>query len=142
MLSETSSPAVCWFFTSRQRIRLRPPRVRNSSRHACETAQPVLTVPPDRVRVRHGDTGTTPLSSGTIGARGASYTTAAIAEAAGTSLDKAVKTTVFLADMGDFAAVNGVYAEYFKEPFPARSAIQVAALPLGADVEVEAVFAL
>ena len=67
---------------------------------------------------------------------------AAIAEAAGTSLDKAVKTTVFLADMGDFQAVNGVYAEYFKEPFPARSAIQVAALPLGADVEVEAVFAL
>ena len=67
---------------------------------------------------------------------------AAIAEAAGTSLDRAVKTTVFLADMNDFAAVNGVYAEYFKEPFPARSAIQVAALPLGADVEVEAVFEL
>lgn len=67
---------------------------------------------------------------------------AAIAEAAGTGLEKAVKTTVFLADINDFAAVNGVYAEYFKEPFPARSAFQVAALPLGADVEVEAVFAL
>lgn len=67
---------------------------------------------------------------------------AAIAEAAGTGLAKAVKITVFLADMGDFAAVNGVYAEYFQEPFPARSAFQVAALPLGADLEVEGIFAL
>ena len=65
---------------------------------------------------------------------------AAIAEAGGTRLDKAVKTTVFLADIADFAAVNAVYGEYFKEPFPARSAFQVAALPLGADIEVEAVF--
>ncbi|MEH0022459.1 MAG: RidA family protein [Desulfobacter sp.] len=64
----------------------------------------------------------------------------AIAASAGTSLDKAVKTTVFLADIADFAAVNAVYADYFKEPFPARSAFQVAALPLGADLEVEAVF--
>lgn len=67
---------------------------------------------------------------------------AAIAKEAGTSLDRAVKTTVFLADMADFQAVNTVYSEYFKEPFPARSAFQVAALPLGADIEVEAVFEL
>jgi 2-iminobutanoate/2-iminopropanoate deaminase len=67
---------------------------------------------------------------------------AAIAKKAGTSLDNAVKTTVFLADINDFAAVNQVYAQYFKEPFPARSAFQVAALPLEADVEVEAVFQL
>lgn len=66
----------------------------------------------------------------------------AIAKKAGTSLDKAVKTTVYLADISDFTAVNQVYAQYFKEPFPARSAFQVAALPLGADVEVEAVFQL
>ena len=66
----------------------------------------------------------------------------AIAEKAGTSLDAAVKTTVYLADIKDFAAVNQVYAQYFKEPFPARSAFQVAALPLGADIEVEAVFQL
>ncbi len=66
----------------------------------------------------------------------------AIAEAAGTALDNAVKTTVFLKDINDFAAVNAVYGEYFKAPFPARSAFQVAALPLGADIEVEAVFAL
>ena len=65
-----------------------------------------------------------------------------IAEEAGTSLAKAVKTTVYLADIADFQAVNAVYAEYFPEPFPARSAFQVAALPLGADIEVEAVFAL
>ncbi|HCY84011.1 MAG TPA: reactive intermediate/imine deaminase [Desulfobacteraceae bacterium] len=65
---------------------------------------------------------------------------AAIAEQAGTSLDNAVKTTVFLADIADFAKVNEVYAQYFNDPFPARSAFQVAALPLGADIEVEAVF--
>ncbi|MCG8618616.1 MAG: RidA family protein [Desulfobacterales bacterium] len=64
----------------------------------------------------------------------------AIAEQAGTSLDNAVKTTVFLADIADFAKVNEVYAQYFNDPFPARSAFQVAALPLGADIEVEAVF--
>ncbi len=66
----------------------------------------------------------------------------AIAKAAGTSLNDAVKTTVYLADINNFQTVNGVYAQYFKEPFPARSAFQVAALPLGADVEVEAIFQL
>jgi 2-iminobutanoate/2-iminopropanoate deaminase len=66
----------------------------------------------------------------------------AIAKEAGTSLDNAVKTTVFLADIANFQAVNSVYAQYFKEPYPARSAFQVAALPLGADVEVEAIFQL
>ena len=66
----------------------------------------------------------------------------AIAKEAGTNLDSAVKTTVYLADINDFAAVNQVYAQYFKEPFPARSAFQVAALPLGGDIEVEAVFQL
>ena len=66
----------------------------------------------------------------------------AIAKEAGTNLDNAVKTTVYLADINDFAAVNQVYAQYFKEPFPARSAFQVAALPLGGDIEVEAVFQL
>lgn len=63
-----------------------------------------------------------------------------IAEEAGTSLDKAVKTTVFLADIANFQAVNSVYAEYFSEPFPARSAFQVSALPLGAALEIEAIF--
>ena len=66
----------------------------------------------------------------------------AIAAEAGTSLTNTVKTTVYLADIADFQAVNGVYEEYFSEPFPARSAFQVAALPLGAVLEVEAVIAL
>ena len=66
----------------------------------------------------------------------------AIAEAAGTRLDKAVKVTVFLTDITHFGRVNTVYAQYFTEPFPARSAFQVAALPLGAAIEVEAIIAL
>ncbi|WP_419778801.1 RidA family protein [Maridesulfovibrio sp.] len=66
----------------------------------------------------------------------------AVASEAGTSLDNAVKVTVYLADIADFQAVNGVYGEYFKEPFPARSAFQVAKLPLGADIEVEAIINL
>lgn len=66
----------------------------------------------------------------------------AIAKEAGTSLDNAVKVTVYLADINDFQAINQVYAQYFKEPYPARSAFQVAALPLGADIEVEAIFHL
>ncbi len=50
-----------------------------------------------------------------------------------------VKTTVFLTDMADFAAMNAVYAHYFSEPFPARSTVQVSALPRGANVEIEVV---
>ncbi|NLO05769.1 MAG: RidA family protein [candidate division WS1 bacterium] len=59
-------------------------------------------------------------------------------EDCGSSLDNVVKTTVFLVDMGQFQAMNGVYAQYFGDEPPARSTIQVAALPLGARVEVEA----
>ena len=62
-----------------------------------------------------------------------------VLEAAGYSFANVVKTTVFLADMADFPAMNEVYATYMIEPFPARSTIQVAALPLGARVEIEAV---
>ena len=62
-----------------------------------------------------------------------------ILEAAGSGMDKVVKTTVLLADIGDFAAMNEVYAEFFTEPFPARAAFQVAAIPKGALVEIEAV---
>ncbi|MFO7626604.1 MAG: RidA family protein [Candidatus Fermentibacteraceae bacterium] len=63
----------------------------------------------------------------------------AVLEAGGSSLDRVVKTTVLLADMKDFARVNGIYARYFTEPFPARAAYQVAGLPLGGLVEIEAV---
>ncbi len=63
----------------------------------------------------------------------------AILEEGGSSMCKVIKTTVFLADMNDFAAVNEVYASYFCEPYPARSAYQVAKLPKGGLVEIEAV---
>ncbi|HEX2139476.1 MAG TPA: RidA family protein [Woeseiaceae bacterium] len=66
----------------------------------------------------------------------------AVAEAAGGTLDQAVKVTIYLTDLGQFAAVNKVMAEYFSEPYPARAAVGVAALPKGADVEAEAVLAL
>ena len=63
----------------------------------------------------------------------------AILEAAGSGLDQVVKTTVFLQDMGEFGLMNEVYATFFSGEFPARSAVQVAALPAGAAVEIEAV---
>jgi 2-iminobutanoate/2-iminopropanoate deaminase len=63
----------------------------------------------------------------------------AVLEAAGTTLANVVKTTVFLADIGEFKSMNGVYAEFFPDAPPARSAVQAAALPLGARVEIEAV---
>lgn len=65
----------------------------------------------------------------------------AILEASGLGLANVVKTTVFLADMGDFAAMNEVYAEFFSEPFPARSAVAVKTLPKNALVEVECIAA-
>jgi reactive intermediate/imine deaminase len=64
---------------------------------------------------------------------------AAVAAAAGASLDNAVRITVYLTDLKNFALVNEVMAEYFKQPYPARAAIGVAALPRGAAVEVDAV---
>ncbi len=63
----------------------------------------------------------------------------AVLTAAGLGFEDVVKTTIFLADMADFAAVNEVYASYMVDPFPARSTIQVAGLPLGARVEIEAI---
>ena len=63
----------------------------------------------------------------------------AILEEAGSSMDKVVKTTVFLADMNDFADMNSVYAEFFSEPYPARSAVAVKTLPKKALVEIEVV---
>lgn len=63
----------------------------------------------------------------------------AVLEAAGSSLDQVVKTTVFLQSMDDFAALNEVYAQYFTQQPPARSTVQVAKLPKGALVEIEAI---
>ena len=64
-----------------------------------------------------------------------------ILEAAGLSMSDVVKTTVFLADMADFADVNSVYAEFFAEPYPARSAVAIKTLPKGALVEIEVIAA-
>ena len=66
----------------------------------------------------------------------------AILEEAGLSMSNVVKTTVFMADMGDFAEMNAVYAEFFSEPYPARSAVAVKTLPKGALVEIEVVAAI
>ena len=63
----------------------------------------------------------------------------AILEEAGTSLAHVVKTTVFMADMADFADMNSVYAEFFAKPYPARSAVAVKTLPKGALVEIEVI---
>jgi len=64
---------------------------------------------------------------------------AAVLEVAGLELDDVVKTTVFLVDLADAAVVNAVYGRYFSAPLPARSTVVVAALPLGARVEIEAI---
>lgn len=64
---------------------------------------------------------------------------AAVLAAAGSSMDQIVKTTIFLTDMAEFGTVNGIYAEVFSGDPPARSTVQVAGLPLGALVEIEAV---
>ena len=63
----------------------------------------------------------------------------AVIEAGGSSLDKVVKTTVFITDMAQFGAINAVYSEFFTEPYPARSCVQVAALPKGVSIEIEAI---
>jgi len=66
----------------------------------------------------------------------------AVCEAAGGSLDDIVKVNIYMTNLGDFASVNQVMAEYFSEPYPARATVGVAALPLGVEVEVEAVLGL
>ena len=66
----------------------------------------------------------------------------AILSKAGLSFENAVKTTIFLADIADFAAVNEIYAEFFKEPYPARSTVAVKTLPKGGLVEIELIAAI
>lgn len=67
---------------------------------------------------------------------------AAVAAAAGGTLDDIVKVTVFLTDLNNFATVNSVMEDYFQQPFPARAAVGVASLPKGVDVEADAILAL
>lgn len=62
-----------------------------------------------------------------------------LVEAAGSSMDKVIKTTVFIKEMNDFAAINEVYAKYFPEPYPARSCVEVARLPKDVMLEIEVI---
>ncbi|HSD70853.1 MAG TPA: RidA family protein [Woeseiaceae bacterium] len=66
----------------------------------------------------------------------------AVAKASGGDIDDVVKVTVYLTDLGNFATVNKVMSEFFREPYPARAALGVASLPKGADVEAEAILVL
>ena len=66
----------------------------------------------------------------------------AVAAAAGGTLADAVKVTVYLTDLGNFAAVNDIMAEYFPQPFPARAALEISALPKGSLVEADAILSL
>ena len=66
----------------------------------------------------------------------------AVARQAGGDLDQIVKLTIYLTDLDNFASVNNAMADYFQEPYPARATIGVASLPLGADIEVEAILAV
>jgi len=72
-------------------------------------------------------------------ARQAFLNVRAVLNSAGTDLSSVVKVTIYLAAMGDFAAVNEVYAETFTEPYPARSTVEVGSLPKGSPLEVEAI---
>jgi len=90
------------------------------------------------------DPGTMELVAGGIDAQARQVfrNLAAVAEAAGGGLDDAVKLNISLTDLGDFAIVNGIMEEFFQAPYPARACVQVAALPKGAAIEVEAQLAL
>jgi len=65
----------------------------------------------------------------------------AVAVAAGSSLQHAVKLTIYLTDLGNFAVVNGIMEQHFQQPYPARATIQVSALPKGAAIEIDAILA-
>jgi reactive intermediate/imine deaminase len=88
--------------------------------------------------------GTTELVTGDIAEQTAQAfkNLAAVAEAAGGSLEKAVKINISLTDLEHFSAVNEVMVQFLQEPFPARACVQVAALPKGAQIEIEAILAL
>lgn len=87
--------------------------------------------------------GTMELVGGGIGAQATQVfeNLSAVAAAAGCTLDNAVKINISLTDLNDFAAVNEVMASFLREPYPARACVQVAALPKGAAIEVEAILA-
>ena len=124
-------------------------------RDAISTAGAPAAIGPYSQAIRDGDvrycSGASPLDPATgelIDGDAAAQATRclksldAIASAAGGRLIDAVRCTVYLTDLGEFAAVNAAYAEHFLEPAPARVTVQVAALPKGAQVEIDAIIAL
>jgi reactive intermediate/imine deaminase len=124
-------------------------------RQSIHTDAAPAAIGPYSQAVRHGQTvyfsGQIPLDPATgqlvegdisAQARRAFDNLGAVSEAAGGSLADIVRVGLYVTDLGDFQAVNAVMAEYFSAPYPARSTIQVSALPKGATVEVDAVMVL
>ena len=125
------------------------------SRNPIHTELAPSAIGPYSQAVRSGNlvflSGQTPLDPATgamvegdisVQARRAFDNIKAVCEAAGGSMDDIVRVGLYLTDLGQFAAVNAVMAEYFRTPYPARSTIEVSALPRGADFEVDAVLVL
>ena len=125
------------------------------NRQIIKTGNAPAAIGPYSQAVRHGDTvylsgqipldpATMELVNGDIAAQihRVFMNLRAVCEAAGGSLDGIVKLNVYLTDLGNFAAVNQIMAEYFSEPYPARAAVGVVALPMGVEVEMEAVLGL
>jgi reactive intermediate/imine deaminase len=125
------------------------------SKQIIKTADAPAAIGPYSQAVRHGDTvylsGQIPLDPATMQlvdggiedqAHRVFKNLQAVCQAAGSDLDGIVKVNLYLTDMGNFVAVNEVMKQYFSEPYPARAAVGVAALPMGAEVEAEAVLGL
>ena len=125
------------------------------TRQIIKTGNAPAAIGPYSQAVRHGDTvylsgqipldpATMELVNGDINAQThrVFLNLKAVCEAAGGSLAGIVKLNVYLTDLGNFSTVNQIMAEYFSEPYPARAAVGVVALPLGAEVEMEAVLGL
>lgn len=126
-----------------------------SNKHIISTDKAPAAIGPYSQAVKVGDTvylsGQIPLQADTMEmvagdiadqARQVFANLTAVAEAAGGNLDDAVKVNISLTDLGDFARVNEVMAGVFKEPYPARACVQVAALPRGAMIEVEVILSV
>jgi reactive intermediate/imine deaminase len=125
------------------------------NRQSITTPNAPAAIGPYSQAVRAGDTvyvsGQIPLDPATGEVTGADFEArlrrvldnlVAVLQAAGARRDQVAKLTVYLTDLGEFPTVNAVMAEYFTEPYPARAAVQVAALPKGVDVELDAVAVL
>ena len=125
------------------------------TREIIKTGDAPAAIGPYSQAVRHGDTvylsGQIPLDPATmqlvegdvaVQTHRVFRNLRAVCEAAGSSLDGIVKLNIYMLDLGHFAQVNEVMAKYFSEPYPARATVEVQGLPLGAQIEVEAVLGL